>query len=138
MSVNVAVSMPIFSAQKKSGSDRGTKSPPGAGPGGGGGGGSLGKKAAAGATPPLPPPPADPRPAPGSVTRSAVPSRQELVFHCQLAHGSPTREIKDFSNVQELYARIAAAFDMSPDQVCMHTCSYHKEHPSKVGLPLIP
>lgn len=106
--------MPIFSGQKKSGSDRGPNNPPGAGPGGSGG--NPEKKVAA-ATPPLPPPPDTnhPRPAPGGGTAT---SRQELVFHCQLAHGSPTKEIKDFSNVKELYARIAAAFDLTPDQVC--------------------
>ena len=103
--------MPIFSAQKKTGSERGTKNLPGTGPGGGGGG--VEKKAA---TPPLPPPPSAHH-RPGPAGRTAVPSRQELVFHCQLAHGSPTKEIRDFSNVKELYARIAEAFEIPADQV---------------------
>lgn len=117
--VKIAV-MPIFSGQKKSGNERSPRHTPGAGPGGGGG---IPKKKA-GATPPLPAPPAlatnnPSRPTPGSGSRrGVVPSRQELVFHCQLAHGSPTREIKDFSNVKELYARIAAAFELTTDQVC--------------------
>lgn len=106
--------MPIFNGQKKPGSDRDAKRFPGAGPGGGGG--SPEKKA--GATPPLPPPPDTnhPRLAPAG-GGSAVPTRQELVFHCQLAHGSPTKDIKDFSNVRELYSRIAEAFNISTDQV---------------------
>ena len=103
--------MPIFSAQKKAGSERGTKNLPGTGPGGGGGG--VEKKAA---TPPLPPPPGTHH-RPGPAGRTTVPSRQELVFHCQLAHGSPTKEIRDFSNVKELYARIAEAFEIPADQV---------------------
>ena len=107
--------MPIFSGQKKPGSERSPQH---------GRGATGGKKNTA--TPPLPAPPttptnngAAPRSAPG---RGAVSGpRQELVFHCQLAHGSPTREIKDFSNVKELYARIAASFGLSVDQVCIHT-----------------
>lgn len=69
------------------------------------------------ATPPLPPPPGlePPRRVPPP---SLFPSRHELIFHCQLAHGSPTREIKDFSNVKELYARIAEVFGISPSEVC--------------------
>ena len=121
--------MPIFSGQKKPGSERGPKHSLGSGPASGGGG-SPAKKPAA--TPPLPPPPAShPRPAPRGGNK--VPSRQELVFHCQLAHGSPTKEIKDFSNVKELYARIADGFGVPPDQVCtggMYVCTCLHIHAS--------
>ena len=66
---------------------------------------------------PLPPPPSEsPRPHP------VMPSRQELVFHCQLAHGSATKEIRDFSNVKLLYLRIAETFSISPDEVCLYVC----------------
>uniref|UniRef100_A0A672MZA5 GIPC PDZ domain containing family, member 2 n=1 Tax=Sinocyclocheilus grahami TaxID=75366 RepID=A0A672MZA5_SINGR len=51
----------------------------------------------------LPPPPASMRP--------------KLVFHTQLAHGSPTGRIEGFSNVKELYSKIAEAFNLSPDEV---------------------
>lgn len=34
---------------------------------------------------------------------------KQLSFNTQLAHGSPTAKISNFSNVKELYARIAAA-----------------------------
>lgn len=56
----------------------------------------------------LPPPPANLRP--------------KLVFHTQLAHGSPTGRIEGFSNVKELYAKIAEAFNISPPEVRAHLC----------------
>ena len=64
--------------------------------------------------PSLPPPSRKP---PASTEPRPIPVRNELVFHCQLAHGSQTRELKDFSSVKELYARIAVAFDLSPEDV---------------------
>ena len=51
----------------------------------------------------LPPPPANLRP--------------KLVFHTQLAHGSPTGRIEGFSNVKELYGKIADAFNIAPPEV---------------------
>lgn len=51
----------------------------------------------------LPPPPANLRP--------------KLVFHTQLAHGSATGRIDGFTNVKELYTKIAEAFKMSPPEV---------------------
>lgn len=51
----------------------------------------------------LPPPPANLRP--------------KLVFHTQLAHGSPTGRIEGFTNVKELYAKIAEAFKINPPEV---------------------
>lgn len=57
-------------------------------------------------------------------TRS--PSRQSktsssLVFHCQLAHGSPTGLISDFSNVRELYQKIAERYDLPTEEVSTKT-----------------
>ncbi|KYM96713.1 PDZ domain-containing protein GIPC1, partial [Cyphomyrmex costatus] len=49
------------------------------------------------------PPPRDPRPS-------------TLVFHCQLAHGSPTGLISDFSNVRELYQKIAERYDLPAEE----------------------
>ena len=63
------------------------------------------------------PPPSDSPKTPSFAAPHPIPSRNELVFHCQLAHGSQTRELKDFSSVKELYARIAVAFDLSPEDV---------------------
>lgn len=51
----------------------------------------------------LPPPPANLRP--------------KLVFHTQLAHGSPTGRIEGFTNVKELYDRIAEAFKINSPEV---------------------
>lgn len=53
--------------------------------------------------PGLPPPPVSLRP--------------KLVFHTQLAHGSPTGRIEGFTNVKELYAKIADAFQIAPEEV---------------------
>ena len=61
--------------------------------------------------------------APPAPPTSTIPSRHELAFHTQLAHGSPTKEVKDFTNVKELYAKIAVAFDIPTTDVCYHmTC----------------
>uniref|UniRef100_A0A8C7JZ20 GIPC PDZ domain containing family member 2 n=1 Tax=Oncorhynchus kisutch TaxID=8019 RepID=A0A8C7JZ20_ONCKI len=51
----------------------------------------------------LPPPPANLRP--------------KLVFHTQLAHGSPTGRIEGFTNVKELYGKIADTFNLSPPEL---------------------
>uniref|UniRef100_A0A3P8X5L6 GIPC PDZ domain containing family, member 2 n=1 Tax=Cynoglossus semilaevis TaxID=244447 RepID=A0A3P8X5L6_CYNSE len=77
--------------------------------GGHAGAGSAGKSAVNGAG--LPPPPTDLRP--------------KLVFHTQLAHGSPTGRIEGFTNVKELYGKIAEAFNISPPEswVCCRSCS---------------
>lgn len=48
-----------------------------------------------------------------------IPSRRELLFHCQLAHGSATRQIKDFTNVKELYQKIVDAFSLNQDDVSL-------------------
>ncbi|GAA6104067.1 PDZ domain-containing protein GIPC3 [Tachysurus ichikawai] len=43
--------------------------------------------------------------------------RPKLIFHTQLAHGSPTGRIHGFTNVKELYAKIAEVFNISPSEV---------------------
>lgn len=60
-----------------------------------------------GAVPSAPPLPQEPPPCP----------RPKLVFHTQLAHGSPTGRIHSFTNVKELYARIAEVFNISASEV---------------------
>ncbi|KAL4659206.1 PDZ domain-containing protein GIPC1-like isoform X1 [Arapaima gigas] len=60
-------------------------------------------------SPGLPPPPASLRP--------------RLVFHTQLAHGSPTGRIEGFSNVRELYTKIGEAFGIPPDEVGIMFCT---------------
>ncbi|XP_006036538.2 PDZ domain-containing protein GIPC1 [Alligator sinensis] len=82
----------------------------GAGPGGGDGAGGPGGLGAL--QPGLPPPPAGLRP--------------RLVFHTQLAHGSPTGRIEGFTNVRELYGKIAEAFHIPPTEVMFCTLNTHK------------
>ena len=43
--------------------------------------------------------------------------RPKLVFHCQLAHGSPTGLISGFSNVRELYQKIAECYEFPAEDV---------------------
>ncbi|XP_044309371.1 PDZ domain-containing protein GIPC3 [Varanus komodoensis] len=52
--------------------------------------------------------------------------RPRLVFHTQLAHGSPTGKIEGFTNVKELYAKIAEVFDISPTEILFCTLNTHK------------
>lgn len=80
----------------------------------------------------LPPPPESTKPHP--LPTHPIPPRRELVFHCQLAHGSPTRDVKDFSNVKELYTKIAKAFEIEPSDVRSLLCTYFyiKIHPSSI------
>ncbi|XP_064843672.1 PDZ domain-containing protein GIPC1-like [Oncorhynchus masou masou] len=60
----------------------------------------------------LPPPPTSLRP--------------RLIFHTQLAHGSPTGRIEGFSNVRELYTKIGEAFGIAPPEVMFCTLNTHK------------
>ncbi|XP_069779345.1 PDZ domain-containing protein GIPC3-like [Narcine bancroftii] len=71
------------------------------------------KGQAAGAEPSSPAPPA-PR------------IRPRLIFHTQLAHGSPTGRIEGFTNVKELYAKIAEVFGISPREILFCTLNTHK------------
>ena len=44
-------------------------------------------------------------------------SKPKLVFHCQLAHGSPTGLISGFTNVKELYQKIAECYEIQSNEV---------------------
>ncbi|SPP75227.1 PDZ domain-containing protein GIPC3 [Drosophila guanche] len=57
---------------------------------------------------------------------SADYAKPPLVFHCQLAHGSPTGLIHDFSSVRELYQKIAECFDISEKDILFCTLNSHK------------
>ena len=56
---------------------------------------------------------------PGSNSAASVPkvTQPKLVFHCQQAHGSPTGLISGFTNVKELYEKIAECYDIQPSEV---------------------
>ncbi|KAM9386060.1 PDZ domain-containing protein GIPC3 [Pholidichthys leucotaenia] len=69
--------------------------------------------------PPLPPP-SPPPPGPSEYPRP------RLIFHTQLAHGSPTGRIHGFTNVKELYAKIAEVFNISPSEILFCTLNSHK------------
>lgn len=65
--------------------------------------------------PTLPPPPEPQKPRP--LPTYPIPHRHELTFHCQLAHGSSTREISDFASVKDLYSRVAEVFEIESEEV---------------------
>lgn len=46
--------------------------------------------------------------------------KPKLIFHCQQAQGSPTGLISGFSNVKELYEKIAECYDFTADEVSVH------------------
>lgn len=54
------------------------------------------------------------------------PPRPKLVFHCQQAHGSPTGIISGFTNVKELYQKIADCYDMPVSEILFCTLNTHK------------
>ncbi|XP_023056978.2 PDZ domain-containing protein GIPC3 [Piliocolobus tephrosceles] len=57
---------------------------------------------------------------------AATRARPRLVFRTQLAHGSPTGKIEGFTNVRELYAKIAEAFGIAPTEILFCTLNSHK------------
>ena len=63
------------------------------------------------------PGPPEPPVTEGSPAPRAPRARPRLVFRTQLAHGSPTGRIEGFTNVKELYAKIAEVFGISPTEV---------------------
>ncbi|CAF1135527.1 unnamed protein product [Adineta ricciae] len=66
----------------------------------------------------------------GNSTKSTkVEKSQEatkLVFHCQLAHGSPTGLVSGFSNIKELYQKIADCFEIPASTILFCTLNTHK------------
>ncbi|XP_047386904.1 PDZ domain-containing protein GIPC3 isoform X2 [Sciurus carolinensis] len=71
--------------------------------------------------------PRAPVPPPSPAEHPAAPRvRPRLVFRTQLAHGSPTGKIEGFTNVRELYAKIAEAFGIAPTEILFCTLNSHK------------
>ncbi|XP_043269939.1 PDZ domain-containing protein GIPC3 isoform X2 [Venturia canescens] len=52
--------------------------------------------------------------------------KQRLVFRCQLAHGSSTGRISGFSNVRELYQKIAECYDIPSSEILFCTLNTPK------------
>ncbi|XP_033223662.1 PDZ domain-containing protein GIPC3 isoform X2 [Belonocnema kinseyi] len=57
---------------------------------------------------------------------SSANDKNTLVFHCQLAHGSPTGLISGFSNVRELYQKISECYDLPPEEILFCTLNTYK------------
>ncbi|XP_075300229.1 PDZ domain-containing protein GIPC3 [Opisthocomus hoazin] len=72
------------------------------------------------------PGPPEPPVTEGSPAPRAPRARPRLVFRTQLAHGSPTGRIEGFTNVKELYAKIAEVFGISPTEILFCTLNTHK------------
>lgn len=52
--------------------------------------------------------------------------KPKLIFHCQLAHGSPTGVISGFHTVKELYNTIAECYDIPAEEILFVTLNTHK------------
>lgn len=76
---------------------------------------SLFKKRAPKYVAPPPPPPAVEEPPQSNGDGNG--QKSPLVFHCQQAHGSPLGLISGFSNVKELYQKIAECYEFPPEDV---------------------
>lgn len=50
-------------------------------------------------------------------------TKQRLVFRCQLAHGSSTGQISGFSNVRELYQKIAECYELPANEASRLRCA---------------
>lgn len=73
------------------------------------------------------------KPVPAPPAAAAPPPEQfDMVFHCQLAHGSPTRQIRDFTNVKQLYESIAKAFGIKTTDILYCTLNTHKVDMSRL------
>lgn len=75
---------------------------------------------------------------PGGVPRTQRPSspqppgKQKFVFQCQQAQGSPTGLITDFTNVKELYQKIAECYDFTASDILYCTLNTHKVDMSRL------
>lgn len=47
----------------------------------------------------------------------APPPPPKFVFYCQLAHGSPTGKVEGFTNVKQLYEKLAEVFKVQASEV---------------------
>lgn len=58
--------------------------------------------------------------------------KPKLVFHCQQAQGSPTGIISGFSNIKELYLKIAECYDFPASDILFCTLNTHKVDMSRL------
>ncbi|XP_074036397.1 PDZ domain-containing protein GIPC-like protein kermit [Leptinotarsa decemlineata] len=59
-------------------------------------------------------------------------SKNSLQFYCQLAHGSPTAFVSGFSNVRELYEKIAECFGIPASEILFCTLNTYKPDMKKL------
>lgn len=78
-------------------------------------------------SPPPPAPVSQPQQQPPTSDNTVA---KQLIFHCQLAHGSQTGFITGFSSVRELYQKIADYYEFPVEEV-LHTFYL----PSSVIIP---
>jgi hypothetical protein len=55
-----------------------------------------------------------------------------MAFHVQLAHGSPTKTVTDFTNVQQLYENIAKQFGIQTGDIMYCTLNTHQVDMTKL------
>ncbi|CAH0699998.1 unnamed protein product [Spodoptera exigua] len=84
------------------------------------------KKAPKYTPPPVPQSPVEEPQQANGVDNNNGAQKSQLVFHCQQAHGSPLGLISGFSNVKELYQKIAECYDFPPDEILFCTLNTHK------------
>jgi len=66
------------------------------------------------------------RPLPEKPADAPAAETFDMVFHCQLAHGSRTKQVRDFTNVKQLYESIASAFEIQTKEILYCTLNTHK------------
>ncbi|XP_017786765.1 PREDICTED: PDZ domain-containing protein GIPC3 [Nicrophorus vespilloides] len=67
-----------------------------------------------------------PPPQSNGKSSSSASKGTKLVFNCQLADGSPTGFVSGFSNVKELYEKIAEEFDIPTSEILFCTLNTYK------------
>lgn len=89
----------------------------------------------------LSPPPAVPAaPVPQSNNNTVSDNNsvaKQLIFHCQLAHGSQTGFITGFSSVRELYQKIADYYEFPVEEVTVVVVDIKQKHTKKPSRQLI-
>ncbi|XP_070261554.1 PDZ domain-containing protein GIPC2 [Myotis yumanensis] len=68
----------------------------------------------------------EPEGADGSHLPAPPRSSARLVFYTQLAHGSATGRVENFSSIRELYTKIAGVFEISPSEILYCTLNTPK------------
>ncbi|XP_040571084.1 PDZ domain-containing protein GIPC3 [Lepeophtheirus salmonis] len=61
-----------------------------------------------------------------STQRSPPAHKPKLTFHCQQAQGSPTGIISGFTNVKELYQKIAEVYEITAEEILFCTLNTYK------------